>query len=74
MHSIQFVDGDRLPEGYDFLFIAVPDGGLIFYREDAVTPTSLEDSWAAYRAAEGGPRKTPKGWPEGARLALVVNG
>lgn len=51
MHAINFVDDCELPEGQDFIFVAVPaGGGLIFYRESAINPTTLEDSWAAYRA------------------------
>lgn len=50
MHAIHFVDDDELPEGQDFLFVAIPEGGLIFYRESALSPSMLEDSWAAYRA------------------------
>ena len=57
MHAIHFVDDSELPEGCDFLFVAIPEGGLIFYRESALSPQSLEDSWAAYRAL-GGPHRT----------------
>lgn len=54
-HAIQFVDDDALPEGHDFAFVGLPDGGgLIFYRRSALSPESLEGSWAAYRAL-GGP-------------------
>lgn len=64
MHAIHFVDDCELPEGHDFMLVEIPDGGLIFYRESAITPTSLEDSWAAYRAVgEGGtpgPRQRPR--------------
>lgn len=48
MYGIQFVDA--LPEGHDFMFVQTDGGALIFYREDALTPETLEDSWAAYRA------------------------
>lgn len=56
-YGIRFVDDSVLPKGHDFLFVELPDGALIFYRESAVTPETLEDSWAAYRAL-GGPRPT----------------
>lgn len=47
-HGIEFVD--KLPDGLDFLFIGMPDGGgRILYRESAICPRVLEDSWAAYR-------------------------
>lgn len=50
-HAIKFIDDGALPEGYDFVFVALPDGGgWIFYRESAISPDSLEGSWAAYRA------------------------
>jgi hypothetical protein len=50
-HAIRFVDDDALPAGYDFVFVGLPDGGgLIFYRRSALSPGSLEGSWAAYRA------------------------
>jgi hypothetical protein len=50
-HAINFVDDCELPEDQDFLFVAIPAGALIFYRESALTPKTLEDSWAAYRAS-----------------------
>lgn len=53
-HSISFVDDEALTEGREFMFIGTPDGGgLIFYKESALSPASLEDSWAAYRALGG---------------------
>lgn len=48
-HSITFVADDALAEGHDFMFVAQPEGGHIFYRESAISPGVLEDSWAAYR-------------------------
>lgn len=56
MHSIKFVGDEELPEGHDFVFVEIPDGALIFYRESALTEESLMDSWAAYRALQ---RKPP---------------
>lgn len=51
MHAIEFVD--ELPPENDFLLLAIPDGALVFYRRCAVTPQTLEDSWAAYRSLIG---------------------
>lgn len=50
MHQIQFVDDDALPEGHDFILVQAPAGTAIFYRASAITPRTLEASWAAYRA------------------------
>lgn len=71
MHAINFIDDDELPAGHDFMFIDIPEGGLIFYRESAISPQSLEDSWAAYRAL-GGPNR---GQPDRERpwMALVAS-
>lgn len=52
-YGITFVDDDALMDGHDFAFVAMPDGGWIFYRESTLSPGSLEDSWAAYRALLG---------------------
>lgn len=72
MHAINFVGDDQLAEGHDFLFLAIPDGGLIFYRESALGPGSLEDSWTAYRALRDRDRDTPtEARPS---LSLVVTG
>jgi len=49
-HCITFVDDDALPAGHDFVFVELPAGAHIFYRESALTEQTLEDSWAAYRA------------------------
>lgn len=76
-HAINFVDDCELPEAQDFMFVAIPSGGLIFYRESALTPRTLEDSWAAYRASNsdddwGTPtRATPR--PIRPALSLVSN-
>jgi len=49
-HGIAFVD-DQALQGHDFALISLADGDeWVFYREKAVTPSVLEDSWAAYRA------------------------
>lgn len=53
MYGIDFVD--RLPGGRGFMFIDLGDGALIYYREDAVTASNLEDSWAAFRACQSMP-------------------
>lgn len=72
MHAINFVDDCELPEGQDFIYLAIPDGALIFYRESAVNPATLEDSWAAHRAStENGDRGTPTA---ARHLSLVSTG
>lgn len=71
-HAINFVDEAALPEGQDFLFVSIPSGALIFYRESALSPAVLEDSWAAYRAcADDGHRGTPSA---SRHLSLVSTG
>lgn len=51
MYRIEFVDDHMLPEGHDFMLVTNDAGSaLLVYRESAVTPATLEDSWAAYRA------------------------
>lgn len=50
MHQIRFVDDAALPEGHDFVLVQTPTGAAIFYRESAITPRVLEESWAAYRS------------------------
>lgn len=52
MHTIHFVNDEAMPEGHDFIFIQTALGALIFYRESALSPEVLEDSWAAYRALD----------------------
>lgn len=47
-YAIAFVE--ELPEGHDFLMVQTADGVLVAYRESAVSPSVLEDSWAAFRA------------------------
>lgn len=49
-YGITFVGDDVLPPGHDFAFVVTPEGAWIFYRESALSPKSLEDSWSAYRA------------------------
>lgn len=57
MHQIRFVDDDALPEGHDFVLLTSDRGALLLYRSGAITPGTLEDSWAAYRAtASSSPR------------------
>jgi hypothetical protein len=54
MYGIDYVAG--LPGGRDFMFIDLEgDGALIYYRRDALTPSNLEDSWAAFRACQSTP-------------------
>ena len=50
-HTIHFVDDAELPEGHDFMLVMLDDAtGHLFYRESALSPRVLEDSWEAYRA------------------------
>lgn len=70
MHAIHFVDDGELPTGHDFMLVDLPEGALIFYRESALSPQPLEDSWAAYRALGGPSRDTPAEHPP---LALVAS-
>jgi hypothetical protein len=49
-YGITFVDDDALMAGHEFAFVVMPEGSWIFYRESDLSPSSLEDSWAAYRA------------------------
>lgn len=62
-HSITFVDDDALPDGTDFVFVEVPNGAHIFYRESALTEQTLEDSWAAYRTLKRHPPVEPTAAP-----------
>lgn len=57
-HSIIFLGDHEMPKGHDFVLIDMPCGAVILYRESAVTPETLEASWAAYRALGG--RNLPK--------------
>lgn len=59
MYGIRFVGDDELPEGHDFVFAHAGESAMIFYRESAVSPESLEDSWAAYRATLGRQPRDP---------------
>ena len=59
-YAIRFVDDDALPDGHDFVFVVLADGGgLILYRRSALSPQSLEDSWTAYRALANPPPIAP---------------
>lgn len=51
-YGISFIGDDELVAGQDFLFVDLhgDDAAWIFYRESALSPVSLEDSWTAYRA------------------------
>lgn len=49
-YEIRFVS--ELPKGHDFVLVALPDSVVILYRESAVCPRVLEDSWAAFRTLE----------------------
>lgn len=71
MHGIQFVDDDALPAGHDFMLVTGPGGNMIFYRESAVTPSNLEDSWAAYRALQAAPPGSPSQAREASLHRLV---
>jgi hypothetical protein len=59
LHTIYFVSDEAIPAGHDFIFVEIPAGALIFYRESAITPQVLEDSWAAYRALRKSPPVEP---------------
>lgn len=77
-YRIEFVDDQALPEGHDFLLAQTAENAVIFYRESAISPEMLEDSWAAFRAL-GKPRRDHPTlvrpgdlqWP---RLALASGG
>jgi hypothetical protein len=60
VHCIQFVSDEVLPEGHDFVFVELPAGAAIFYRESALSPQSLEDSWTAYRSLSARPPQQPQ--------------
>ena len=48
-YGVTFADDDALPEGLDFALVIMTDGVHAFYRESAISPELLEDSWAAVR-------------------------
>lgn len=73
MHRIEFVDDHALPEGHDFMLLTDAAGSaLLFYRESAVTPANLEDSWAAYRALREEQSPPPTSMVEGERRLAAV--
>jgi hypothetical protein len=49
-YGVKFVNDSKIPAGHDFMVVALPDGAVTFLRESALSPKSLEDAWAAYRA------------------------
>lgn len=49
-YGITFLGDDSFAPGVDFALVAMADGGWLFYRESAVCPRVLSESWAAYRA------------------------
>lgn len=51
--AITFDDSTLLPDGHDFAFVVTLDAVHAFYRETAVCPELLEDSWAAMRCMRG---------------------
>lgn len=55
--GISFVDDDAL-DHHDFVYVDVPGGGWMFYRESGLSPVSLEDSCAAAIAAQSAPRRS----------------
>ena len=59
MHEIRFASDDEMPEGHDFVFAHAGGSALIVYRESAITPEVLMDSWAAYRATLGRSPREP---------------
>lgn len=48
-YGISFVGDEALPPGHDFAFVTTPEGAWVFYRESALCPQAIEDSWAAGR-------------------------
>lgn len=52
MHRIKFVGDDELPAGHDFVVVQQGDALRIFYRQSAMSPALLEESWAALRALQ----------------------
>lgn len=50
MYAVRFVDDQKMPEGRDFVLVQLGDDEMVvFYRASAVTPKTIETSWAAYR-------------------------
>lgn len=72
MHCITFVADDEMPEGHDFVFVEIPEGALLFYRESELTEENLMDSWAAYRALQRRPPVEPASAPSWTRLLHSV--
>ena len=50
MHAVEIVGDRALPAGHDFLLVTSDEGEVIFFRESTLTASTLEQSWAAYRA------------------------
>lgn len=56
MHEIRFVSDEAMPPGHDFVLVQCGARDyVILYRESAITPKVLEDSWAAFRALAADP-------------------
>ena len=66
MHGVRFVSDEDMPEDQDFLYVEVPHGAIFFLRESAISPSMLEDCWAAYRSL----RRTPPVEPTRAPTSL----
>ena len=49
-YGITFAEDNAMPEGFDFALVLMADGVRAFYRESALSPDLLEDSWSAVRA------------------------
>lgn len=58
-YSVEFVQDVDFPAGHDFVLLETPEGVSIYFRSSAVTPTTLEAAWAAYRAILDSPMGDP---------------
>lgn len=47
--AVRLVDDDALPDGHDFVFVSLDNGGVgwIFYRQGALGAELIEESWRA---------------------------
>ncbi len=60
MYSIRFVNDDDLPAGHDFVLVAIGEDVVFFFRSSAVTPQTLEEAWAAFRAFDRPAQPLPR--------------
>lgn len=49
-YGVEFVCDEAMPEGRDFVLVQGDEWVVMAYRQSAVCPEVLEDSWAAFRA------------------------